>query len=306
VFKKFKSSFTVIGILAIAFFSQISFGYPIFSQQAYQNPREPTGAIACANCHLAGKSVELEVPRAVLPDTVFEAVVSIPYDPLVTGIQGNNKRGSLYVGSVLILPEGFRLAPKNRLSGDIKARTAGSFIQPYSKERKNILVVGPNMCTAECSKSEKIIFPVLSPDPSTNKDGAFLNYPVSVGGVCGRGQLYPTGEKSNNADYTSSVGGQVKAISPSKEGKIEVDIITKNGNVIQTIPPGFDLKVKVKETVESEQPLAIGLSTGGYGQSEGLIVLQKMSRVVAVIGFFFTVVVTQILLVIKKKQFSSI
>ena len=29
---------------------------------------------------LAQKPVEIEVPQAVLPDTVFEAVVSIPYD----------------------------------------------------------------------------------------------------------------------------------------------------------------------------------------------------------------------------------
>ena len=30
------------------------------------------------SCHLAQKPVEIEVPQAVLPDTVFETVVSIP------------------------------------------------------------------------------------------------------------------------------------------------------------------------------------------------------------------------------------
>ena len=32
------------------------------------------------NCHLANKPVDIKVPQAVLPDTVFEAVVQIPYD----------------------------------------------------------------------------------------------------------------------------------------------------------------------------------------------------------------------------------
>ena len=55
----------------------ISNAYPIFAQQSYENPREATGRIVCANCHLANKPVDIEVPQAVLPDTVFEAVVRI-------------------------------------------------------------------------------------------------------------------------------------------------------------------------------------------------------------------------------------
>ncbi len=54
--------------------------YPIYAQQNYQNPREANGRIVCANCHLAQKPVEIEVPQAILPNTVFEAVVKIPYN----------------------------------------------------------------------------------------------------------------------------------------------------------------------------------------------------------------------------------
>ena len=54
--------------------------FPVYAQQAYENPREATGCIVCANCHLAQKPVEIEVPQGVLPDTVFEAVVDTPYD----------------------------------------------------------------------------------------------------------------------------------------------------------------------------------------------------------------------------------
>ena len=52
----------------------ISNAYPIFAQQGYENPRETTGRIVCANCHLANKPVEIEVPQAVFPDTVFEVL----------------------------------------------------------------------------------------------------------------------------------------------------------------------------------------------------------------------------------------
>ncbi|GAA0159438.1 hypothetical protein LIER_16208 [Lithospermum erythrorhizon] len=31
--------------------------YPIFAQQGYENPREATGRIVCANCHLANKRI---------------------------------------------------------------------------------------------------------------------------------------------------------------------------------------------------------------------------------------------------------
>ena len=70
--KNFKSVFLILGIMGTVFFPKISYAYPVFAQQAYQNPREATGRIVCANCHLAQKPVEIEVPQAVLPDTVFD------------------------------------------------------------------------------------------------------------------------------------------------------------------------------------------------------------------------------------------
>ncbi|KAJ6806322.1 cytochrome f [Iris pallida] len=60
--------------------ASISNAYPIFVLQGYENPREATGRIVFANCHLANKHVDIEVPQTVLPDTVFEAIVRIPYD----------------------------------------------------------------------------------------------------------------------------------------------------------------------------------------------------------------------------------
>merc|ERR1712224_1142882 len=110
--------------------------YPIFAQQNYKNPREANGRIVCANCHLAQKPVELEVPQAVLPDTIFEAIVDIPYDQQVKQVLRNGKSGDLNVGAVLILPDGFQLAPPERIDRQIKERIGKLFFQPYSEEKK--------------------------------------------------------------------------------------------------------------------------------------------------------------------------
>jgi apocytochrome f len=259
----------------------------------------------CANCHLAQKPVEIEVPQAVLPDTVFEAVVSVPYDTSIKQIQANGTRGSINVGSVLILPEGFKLAPKDRLTDEIKAKTKGVFVQPYSKDKTNILVVGP-IAGDKKGQLREIVFPVLSPDPAQNKDVHFLNYPVYVGGNRGRGQVYPTGEKSNNNAYTSTVTGQVTSITPGEKGTTQVVIASATGDVTQTIPNGLSITVKVKDTVKADQPLTLDPNVGGFGQEETEIVLQDPSRVKGMIVFFFTVTLAQILLVLKKKQFEKV
>ncbi|KAH0464077.1 hypothetical protein IEQ34_006863 [Dendrobium chrysotoxum] len=49
--------------------------------------------------------------QAVLPDTVFEEVVGIPYDMQLKEVLANGKKGALNVGAVLILLEGFELPP---------------------------------------------------------------------------------------------------------------------------------------------------------------------------------------------------
>jgi len=304
--KKFKSVFVILGIVGTLFVPKVSYAYPVFAQNAYQNPREATGRIVCANCHLAQKPVEIEIPQAVLPDTVFEAVVSVPYDTSVKQISaGGTKNASLNVGAVLILPEGFKLAPKERLSDEIKAKTKGVFVQPYSKEKPNILVVGP-VAGDKKGQLRDIVFPILSPDPAQDKSVNFLNYPVYLGGNRGRGQVYPTGEKSNNNAYTSTVAGQVTSIQPAEKGKTSVVIATANGDITQTIPGGLDLAIKVKDTVKVDQPLTLDPNVGGFGQEETEIVLQNPNRVKGMIVFFFTVTLAQILLVLKKKKFEKV
>jgi len=304
--KKFKSVFVILGIVGTIFLPKVSYAYPVFAQNAYQNPREATGRIVCANCHLAQKPVEIEIPQAVLPDTVFEAVVSVPYDTSVRQVTAGGTRGTLNVGAVLILPEGFKLAPKERLSDEIKAKTKGVFVQPYSKDKPNILVVGP-IAGDKKGQLREIVFPVLSPDPATNKDVNYLNYPVYLGGNRGRGQVYPTGEKSNNNAYTSTAAGQVESIEKSADGKTtSLVVASATGSVTQTFPGTLEIAVKVNDTVKLDQPLTLDPNVGGFGQEETEIVLQNPNRVKGMIVFFFTVTLAQILLVLKKKQFEKV
>jgi apocytochrome f len=300
---KLRSFFLVLGILATTIFPKVSYAYPVFAQNAYENPREATGRIVCANCHLAQKPVEIEVPQAVLPDTVFQAVVSVPYDTSVKQVTATGSRGSLNVGAVLVLPEGFKLAPKDRLTDEIKAKTKGVFIQPYSKDRSNILVVGP----IAGAKNREIVFPILAPDPAQDSTVNFLNYPVYVGGNRGRGQVYPSGEKSNNTFVTSTVAGQVTSIEAGEKGKKTIFVESASGESIkQAIPAGLDISVKVKDVVKADQPLTLDPNVGGFGQSETEIVLQNPNRVKGMIAFFFTVTIAQVLLVLKKKQFEKV
>jgi len=301
--KGVKNLFLILGIVVTFVFPNVSYAYPVFAQNAYENPREATGRIVCANCHLAQKPTEIEVPQAVLPDTVFEAVVKVPYDLSSKQVTAGGTKGPLNVGAVLVLPEGFKLAPKDRISNEMKEKTKGVFIQPYSKTRDNILVVGP----IAGDKHQEIIFPILSPDPAQNKKVNFLNYPIYAGGNRGRGQVYPTGEQSNNIAYTSKESGRITSIQPLEKGATSIIIETaEKGSVTQTIPVGLNLSVKLNEIVKSGQNLTLDPNVGGFGQIETEIILQNPNRVKGMIVFFFTITVAQILLVLKKKQFEKV
>tara|TARA_B100000767_G_scaffold267995_1_gene287566 strand:- start:1488 stop:2429 length:942 start_codon:yes stop_codon:yes gene_type:complete len=303
VISKFKSLIVILGIIISLAVPKISYAYPVFAQQAYESPREATGRIVCANCHLAQKPTEIEVPQAVLPDTVFEAVVSIPYDLKSRQVTAGGTKGPLNVGAVLVLPEGFKLAPKDRISDEIKQKTKGVFVQPYSKTKTNILVVGP----ISGDKHQEIVFPILSPDPAQDKDVHFLNYPIFVGANRGRGQVYPSGEKSNNTTFTSTVAGQVTSIEPGEKGKTKVVIQSTTGDSVPlTIPAGLTLNIKLNDVVKADQALTFDPNVGGFGQTETEIILQSPNRVKGMIVFFFTVTVAQILLVLKKKQYEKV
>jgi len=297
-------SISLISIINILVWPSVSEAYPIFAQQGYENPREATGRIVCANCHLAKKSVDIEVPQSVLPNTVFEAVVKIPYDLQVKQVLANGKKGPLNVGAVLILPEGFELAPADRIPPEIKEKMGNLFFQPYSNDRKNILVIGP----VPGKKYSEIAFPILSPDPAANKEAYFLKYPIYVGANRGRGQIYPDGGKSNNTVYNASTTGKINKILRKEKGGYEIVIndISDGHKVVDIIPPGPELIISEGESVKMDEPLTNNPNVGGFGQGDAEIVLQDPLRIQGLLLFFGSVILAQIFLVLKKKQFEKV
>ena len=306
-----KSFQTAIGLaisISITFnlSTPVATAYPIFAQQNYENPREANGRIVCANCHLAQKAVELEVPQAVLPDTVFEAVIQIPYDQQVKQVLANGKKGDLNVGMVLILPEGFALAPADRIPEEIKNKVGNLYYQPYSPEKKNMLVVGP----VPGNKYSEMVVPILSPDPAKDKTVSYLKYPIYLGANRGRGQVYPDGSKSNNTVYNSSTTGTITEIAAiqSKKGGFNISI-KKDGTgdiVVEKIPGGPELIVKEGQAVLADQPLTTNPNVGGFGQKDVEVVLQNPIRIQGLLVFFVFILLAQILLVVKKKQFEKV
>ncbi len=298
--KVFLTSFSIFAFLFTS--PKNSFAFPIYAQQAYENPREANGRIVCANCHLASKPTEFEAPSSILPDSVFETVVKIPYDLSKKQILGNGQKGGLNVGAVVILPDGFKLAPKSRMNEELKQKMKGVYITPYSATKENILVVGP----ISGEKYEEITFPILSPDPTKDKNVYFVKYPIYVGANRGRGQVYPTGEKTNNNIFNSINSGKITEIKQT-EKNYEIITTTLAGEVkSQSIPKEVDLIVKENQIINQDQPLTTNPNVGGFGQTETEVVLQDPNRIYGYVAFCFSVILTQAMLVFKKKQFEKV
>ncbi len=280
-----------------------SWAYPFWAQQNYASPREATGKIVCANCHLAKKATRIEVPQAVMPDTVFKAVVEIPYDTTAQQVSGDGSLTGLNVGAVVMLPDGFTLAPADRLSDELKEETAGIYYTQYSEDQPNILLVGP----LPGDQHQEIVFPILSPDPGTDSAIHFGKYSIHVGGNRGRGQVYPTGEKSNNGVFTAPAAGTIKAITASDNGASVVEISTADGgSVSETVPAGPTLTIAVGDAVEAGAALTNDPNVGGFGQIDTEIVLQNPVRIYGMLAFFAAVALAQIMLVLKKRQVEKV
>jgi apocytochrome f len=279
-----------------------SWAYPFWAQQNYDYPREATGKLACANCHLAKKPTHVELPQAVFPDEVFKVEVEIPYDTGVQQLAGDGSPTGLNVGAVVMLPDGFKLAPADRLSDELKEETAGVYVTTWNEDNPNILLVGP----LPGDQHQKIVFPILSPDPAADSAIHFGKYQLHVGGNRGRGQVYPTGEKSNNSVYTASAAGTISSITPGDNGASLVEIKTADGSVTETVPAGPTMQVAVGDQVAAGAPLTNDPNVGGFGQLDAEVVLQNPVRIYGLLAFFAAVALAQIMLVLKKRQVEKV
>jgi len=293
----------VMMLIGMVGFPREAEAYPFWAQENYEAPREATGRIVCANCHLAEKPTEVEVPQAVLPDSVFKAVVKIPYDLDTQQVLGDGSRGGLNVGAVMILPEGFKIAPPDRIPEELQEEVGNTYFLPYSEEQQNIVLVGP----LPGEQYQEIVFPVLSPDPGQDKAVHFGKYLVHVGGNRGRGQVYPSGQSSNNTVFTAKAAGTITGVQPLEAGGYELTIQPDEGEpLVQSIPAGPELVVAQGDAIATGDALTNNPNVGGFGQVDTEIVLQSPNRIKGLLAFLAAVTLSQILLVLKKKQIEKV
>ncbi|NEO30301.1 MAG: apocytochrome f [Symploca sp. SIO3C6] len=301
----------VLALAVVAFFfasdialPQSAAAYPFWAQQtAPETPREATGRIVCANCHLAAKPAEVEVPQSVKPDTVFKAMVNIPYDLDTQQVLGDGSKGGLNVGAVLMLPEGFKIAPPDRIPEEWQEEVGDLYFQAYREDQENVVIVGP----LPGEQYQEIVFPVLSPNPKTDKGINFGKYPIHLGANRGRGQVYPAGNKSNNTVYNASKAGKIADIAKPEYGGYEVTIETADGeSVVDSIPAGPELIVSQGQEVAAGEALTNDPNVGGFGQKDVEIVLQDPARVAWLLVFIGAIMLSQLMLVLKKKQIEKV
>lgn len=284
-------------------FADTADAYPIFAQQNYKQPREANGKIVCANCHLAGKGIDVRLPNEVLPDTIFKIKMEIPakYEKRVQPIADGSK-AKLNVGAIAIMPEGWKLAPKDRLPKVIKKEMKGLAWAPYSKEKPNIVVAGP---VPGERYGENMVLPVLAPTPD-NKDLYFEKVTMYFGGNRGRGQVYPEGNQSNNNQFFAAATGTIKEISPADKN-MKVVIEKADGTLSeQQVLPGAQFVVEVGEKVSETDPLTTNPNVGGFGQEEKEVVLQDVNRIYAYCALATSIFIAQLCFVLKKKQFEKV
>ncbi|WP_287129241.1 apocytochrome f [Candidatus Cyanaurora vandensis] len=325
-----KTFFALTGILWLA--TTAAQAFPQYAAQ-YEEARESSGRIACANCHLGYAEAEAEFPQSVMPGQVFEVEVKIPYDIKAQQVVGyaneqGEYRATMQAGAYLELPKGFRVAKPEELSAEQKAKVdSGEWAaatpldelaeEPRKEIRPNIIVVGPVDAETVGKANNVLVIPVKAPDPGVDKNIYFGKYSVYIGGNRGRGQVYPDGTASNNAQYNATSAGTITKITPnvpitmgeqSYDKGTLITLKTAKGDLEVKIPPGPELQVKVGDTVTSGQALTNDPNVvgGGFGQAEKDIVLQDPQRVVWLLVTLAVAFACQVLLVLKKKQVEKV
>ena len=166
-----------------------------------------------------------------------------------------------------------------------------------------MLVVGP----IDGAKHQEITFPILSPDPEKDKNVFFVKYPVYVGANRGRGQVYPAGDKTNNNMFTAVASGKVNEIKLVNDKDYEISITSPTGETkTQTVPKDLALTIKSNQVVQADQPITENPNVGGFGQAETEIVLQSPARIYGYLAFVVSIIITQTMFVLKKKQFEKV
>ena len=169
---------------------------------------------------------------------------------------------------------------------------------PFNSGLANQLVFGPQPSQLY---SEVVI------SCQADRDLPYLNYPVVAGGNRGRGQIYPDGELSNNNSFRSQSTGVIVRKHYSRGGSGTNIALGRSSNEIsiQHVPAGLSFVPGFNPgaLVGSDSALTNNPNVGGFGQAEASIVVQQPARIIYQLSLIVTVMATQLLLVLKKKQY---
>jgi len=114
-------------------------------------------------------------------------------------------------------------------------------------------------------------------------------------------------KKSNINSFGATQAGQITAIATTEKGESNITIVNSNGTTTsQTLSKGLKLLVKQGDLVKEDQPLNIDPNVGGFGQEDSEIVLQSSTRILGYLAFCFCLLLTQVFLVLKKKQYEKV
>jgi apocytochrome f len=107
--------------------------------------------------------------------------------------------------------------------------------------------------------------------------------------------------------FTASKAGVISAVSALESGGYEVAIQTADGETLtESIPVGPTVLVSEGQTVEAGEALTNNPNVGGFGQSDSEIVLQNPTRILFLVIFFIGIMISQTMLVLKKKQIEKV
>jgi len=107
--------------------------------------------------------------------------------------------------------------------------------------------------------------------------------------------------------FTANNSGTLTSIETNEDGSQIINLNNEAGeNFAENIPAGASLLVQEGDTIEAGSKLTEDPNVGGFGQLDKEIVLQSKARVIGMIIFFIGVGLSQIMLVLKKKQVEKV
>jgi len=210
-------------------------------------------------------------------------VGSKPVDDNSRQISSGGDTAALNVGGVIALPEGC-----TTMGAADSALTIA-----FNSTNANDIVFGP--------QPGQLYSSVVISCQSERKDLPFSKYPLIAGGNQGHGQIYPHGTWYTYNSFRSQSTGVTVGQHFARGGSgTNIALAGSTGEInIQHLPAGSTLAVghALWAPITLDAPLTGNSNVGGFGQAD------SPARILYQLSLVASVLCTQLLLVLKKKQF---